>query len=60
VRREAARKALASRDPGKHREAIREALAAMSPEERLEKARKSAETRRRNREAAKSDEASGS
>jgi len=54
-RKEAARKALANRDPEQHREAIRRALAAKSPEARKEAARKAAETRRRNREAAKGE-----
>ena len=42
-------------DPDVHREAIRRALAAKSPEERKETSRKAAETRRRNREAAKGE-----
>ena len=54
-RRERARKAPPSRDPEAHREAIRKALAARSPEARKESARKAAETRRRNREAAKGE-----
>ena len=45
----------AKRDPEAHREAIRRALAAKSPEARKESARKAAETRRRNREAAKGE-----
>jgi hypothetical protein len=39
----------------KRGEAIRKALAARSPEARSEAARKAAETRRRNREAAKGE-----
>ncbi len=53
--REAGRKAAADRDPEAHRAAIRKALAAKSPEAREEAARKRAETRRRNREAAKGE-----
>jgi len=49
------RKALANRDVEKHRAAIRKAMAARSPEARKETARKAAATRRRNREAAKSE-----
>src|SRR3954453_3258479 len=54
--REAGRKAAADRDPEAHRAAIRKALAAKSPEARADAARKRAETRRRNREAAKGEE----
>ena len=53
--REAGRKAAADRDPEAHRAAIRKALAAKSPEAREKTARKRAETRRRNREAAKGE-----
>jgi hypothetical protein len=54
-RSEAQRKAVATRDPEVHREAIRKGLAARSPDERSETARKAAETKRRNREAAKGE-----
>jgi hypothetical protein len=54
-RKEAARKGTAGRDPEAHREAIRKGLAAKSPEARKESARKAAESRRRNREAAKGE-----
>src|SRR3954447_23217534 len=54
--REAGRKAAADRDPEAHRAAIRKALAAKSPEAREEAVRKRAETRRRNRAAAKGEE----
>src|SRR5690242_10668688 len=53
--REVGRKAAADRDPEAHRAAIRKALAAKSPEAREKAARKRAETRRRNREAAKGE-----
>ena len=54
--REAALKGAAKRDP-RERTArpSRKALAARSPEARKESARKAAETRRRNREAAKGE-----
>jgi len=55
VTMEVALKALANRDPEAHREAIRKALAARSPEARQATIRKRAETRRRNREAAKGE-----
>src|SRR4051794_29569621 len=54
-RRASARKIVANRDPEAFREAVRKALAARSPEARREAARKAAETRRRNREAAKGE-----
>ena len=44
-----------SRDPEQHREAVRRTLAAKSPEARKESARKAAETRRHNREAAEGE-----
>ena len=53
--REAALKGVAERDPEAHREAVRRGLAARSPETRKESARKAAETRKRNREAAKGE-----
>ena len=53
--REAALKGAANRDPEAFREAVRKALAARSPEARKESARKAAETRKRNREAAKGE-----
>ena len=46
---------MANRDPRAHREAIRKGMAARSPEARKEASRKAAETRRRNREAAKGE-----
>ena len=53
--REAALKGAAKRDPEAHREAVRKALAARGPKARKESARKAAESRRRNREAAKGE-----
>ena len=53
--REAALKGAANRDPEAHREAVRKSLAARSPEARRESALKAAESRRRNREAAKGE-----
>ena len=53
--RQSALKGIANRDPEAFREAVRKALAARSPEARKESARKAAESRRRNREAAKGE-----
>jgi hypothetical protein len=53
--REAALKGAAKRTREEHSETVRKALAAKSPEELKERARKAAETKRRNREAAKGE-----
>jgi hypothetical protein len=54
-RRTMALKAAAARDWEAHREAVRKGMLTRSPEAKREAARKAAETRRRNREAAKGE-----